>query len=66
VRLTKLYVRFFRSFNFDYERKASRDAKPRDWEMMADAGFSYREIKAHQQEPRSCSKHSASAIKSEE
>jgi hypothetical protein len=27
VRLAQLYVRFFRSFNYDYERKANRNAK---------------------------------------
>ncbi len=27
MRLTKLYVRFFRSYNYDYERKANRNAQ---------------------------------------
>jgi predicted ATPase len=41
VRLTKLYVRFFRSFNFDYERKAHREAEPKDWEMVGDSWFPF-------------------------
>ena len=35
IRLTKLYVRFFRSFNFDYERKANPGAGEKPWEMRA-------------------------------
>jgi predicted ATPase len=38
VRLTKLYVRFFRSFNYDYERKVS-GAKPVEWELIAGEGW---------------------------
>jgi predicted ATPase len=41
VRLTKLYVRFFRSFNFDYERKANREAQSKEWEMLGDAWFPF-------------------------
>jgi predicted ATPase len=41
VLLTKLYVRFFRSFNFDYERKANRDARAKDWEMLDDSWFPF-------------------------
>lgn len=41
MRLTKLYIRFFRSFNFDYERKANRKAEPRAWEMVGDAWFPF-------------------------
>lgn len=41
MRLTKLYIRFFRSFNFDYERKANRKAVPRAWEMVDDAWFPF-------------------------
>jgi predicted ATPase len=33
VRLESVYVRFFRSFNFDYERKAHRESSERDWEQ---------------------------------
>jgi predicted ATPase len=32
VKLECIYVRFFRSFNFDYERKAHRESSERDWE----------------------------------
>lgn len=34
MHLTKLYVRFFRSFNFDYELKARGKASPADWELI--------------------------------
>ncbi len=32
MRLECVYVRFFRSFNFDYERKAHRESSEQDWE----------------------------------
>jgi predicted ATPase len=32
VKLECVYVRFFRSFNFDYERKAHPESRERDWE----------------------------------
>ncbi|WP_055615174.1 AAA family ATPase [Streptomyces phaeochromogenes] len=32
MKLDRVYVRFFRSFNFDYERKAHREASALDWE----------------------------------
>ena len=38
VRLKRVYVRFYKSFNFDYERKANTDAKPMPWEHT-DAGW---------------------------
>jgi predicted ATPase len=41
MRLTRLYVRFFRSFNFDYERKASAGAVEKPWEMVDDAWFPF-------------------------
>jgi predicted ATPase len=34
VKLERVYVRFFRSFNFDYERKAHRGATQADWERI--------------------------------
>lgn len=34
VHVTRVHVRFFRSFNFDYERKAHPSAKPRPWELI--------------------------------
>lgn len=39
--LTKLYVRFFRSFNFDYERKATSTASPPPWELVDGAWFPF-------------------------
>lgn len=41
MRLTKVYVRFFRSFNFDYERKADPNAQPFEWEMIGDAWYPF-------------------------
>jgi hypothetical protein len=41
MRLRRLHVRFFRSFNFDYERKAHRDAEPKDWEMIDGAWYPF-------------------------
>jgi predicted ATPase len=38
LRLTKLYIRFFRSFNYDYERKVS-GAKPLEWEQIEGQGW---------------------------
>ena len=32
MKLECVYVRFFRSFNFDYERKAHRESSEQDWE----------------------------------
>lgn len=36
--LTKLYVRFYKSFNFDYERKTNSDVNPRVWEAFNISG----------------------------
>ena len=41
MRITEVQVRFFRSFNFDYERKANPDAKPKPWEDIAGAWFPF-------------------------
>ena len=41
MRLTRLYVRFFRSFNFDYERKAHPEAQSKAWEMLDGAWFPF-------------------------
>jgi predicted ATPase len=41
LRLTRLYVRFFRSFNFDYERKASRNAAAKEWEELDGVWFPF-------------------------
>lgn len=41
MRLTKLYIRFFKSFNFDYERKSNPDATTCDWENIDGAWFPY-------------------------
>lgn len=36
-----LYIRFFRSFNFDYERKVNDRAKREKWEMIDGAWFPF-------------------------
>ena len=41
MRLTKLYVRFFKSFNYDYERKSNPDSQPQDWERIEEMWFPY-------------------------
>jgi predicted ATPase len=44
MRLTKLYLRFFRSFNFDYERKANASATPKPWEELDGAWFPFVQV----------------------
>ena len=41
MRLTKVYVRFYKSFNFDYERKYAGSSKPAPWETMNGAWYPY-------------------------
>ena len=41
MRLTKLYVRFYKSFNYDYERKFNPASQPCDWERIDGAWFPY-------------------------
>jgi len=36
MRLTTVFVRFYKSFNYDYERRAHTDAKRRPWEILED------------------------------
>jgi predicted ATPase len=39
VRIASLYVRFFRSFNFDYLRKAHPGSTPSSWDEIEGRGF---------------------------
>lgn len=39
--LSRVYLRFFRSFNFDYERKGSRTARRPEWERIDGAAFPF-------------------------
>lgn len=39
MRLTRLYVRFYKSFNYDYERKADRGDKRDPWDVLEDGAF---------------------------
>jgi predicted ATPase len=41
MRLTKLYVRFYKSFNYDYERKFGRTSEPDPWEFIGEAWYPY-------------------------
>ncbi|MFT7837786.1 AAA family ATPase [Saccharothrix sp. BKS2] len=39
--ISTVYVRFFRSFNFDYLRKAHEDFKPDPWDVLEPDGLQY-------------------------
>ena len=41
MRLTRAYVRFYKSFNYDYERKFARASEPDKWEFIDDAWYPY-------------------------
>ena len=41
MRLTKVYVRFFKSFNYDYERKFARTTKSDPWEDIDGAWYPF-------------------------
>lgn len=41
MRLTKVYVRFFKSFNYDYERKADPDARFDPWDDLDGRPYPY-------------------------
>jgi predicted ATPase len=41
VRITKAYVRFYKSFNYDYERKFARASRPDPWELLDGAWYPY-------------------------
>jgi hypothetical protein len=42
MRLTKVYVRFYRSFNYDHERKFGRTSEPDPWEFVGEAWYPFR------------------------
>lgn len=41
MRLTRIYVRFYKSFNFDYERKAHPSASEHAWEAIEQGWYPY-------------------------
>jgi hypothetical protein len=41
MRLTKIYVRFYKSFNYDYERKFARTSEPDPWEVLDNTWYPY-------------------------
>jgi len=44
LRLTKLYIRFYKSFNYDYERKAHPEAIPLEWEQIEHRWFPFVQV----------------------
>lgn len=44
MQLSKVFARFYKSFNYDHHRKAHRDAEARAWEMIGDLWFPYIEV----------------------
>jgi energy-coupling factor transporter ATP-binding protein EcfA2 len=41
MRLTRVFVRFYKSFNYDYERKFARTSSPEPWELLDGAWYPY-------------------------
>jgi hypothetical protein len=41
MRITKVYVRFYKSFNYDYERKFARTSKADPWDLLDGAWYPY-------------------------
>lgn len=41
MRIKAIYVRFYKSFNFDYERKYARSSEPDPWELLDGAWYPY-------------------------
>ncbi|MGW6521736.1 AAA family ATPase [Streptomyces sp. NPDC054962] len=39
--ISAVYIRFFRSFNYDYLRKASDNFTPNPWDLLDDGGLKY-------------------------
>lgn len=39
LRIREVWIRFYKSFNFDYELKATPGSKPRLWQQMPDDGW---------------------------
>jgi len=44
MQLSKIYARFYKSFNYDHHRKAHRDAEARAWEKIGDLWYPYIEV----------------------
>ncbi len=41
MRITRVYIRFYESFNYDYERKFARASKPDPWDLLDGAWYPY-------------------------
>lgn len=44
MKLSKVFARFYKSFNFDHHRKAHSDAQERAWEMIGEEWYPYIEV----------------------
>lgn len=44
MKLSRVFARFYKSFNFDHHRKAHPDAEERAWEMIGDEWYPYIEV----------------------
>jgi len=44
MRLTKLFIRFYKSFNYDYLRKIQPNPKPQPWDYMDEKFYPYVQI----------------------
>lgn len=44
MRLSRLHIRFFRSFNYDYELRSHPDSKERSWELIEGGWWPYIEV----------------------
>ncbi|MCO5798473.1 MAG: AAA family ATPase [Dolichospermum sp. OL03] len=44
MRLKTLFIRFYKSFNFDYIKKHTKNAKQKPWEMIGDKWYPYVQI----------------------
>lgn len=49
MRLTRVYVRFFKSFNFDYERRAKESVERAEWEVLPEGWYPHVRLDADPQ-----------------
>ena len=47
MKLSMVFARFYKSFNFDHYRKAHPSAVPQPWEMVGDEWYPYVEVSVH-------------------
>jgi AAA15 family ATPase/GTPase len=44
MKLSRVYARFYKSFNYDHHRKAHNEAEARAWEKIGDLWYPYIEV----------------------